>query len=216
MSDDLLLTLAEISAALIGLFLVGMVFYIQTGFDRIERPREVVDYFRASTLITFILFGIPLAISLTLVSLPILWSQILYLVLVVGLIVVNVTTARTVWACVRVTGFRLLVWMEMIGTAVVLLMVVLPLATGGLAPEREDLVPALLLSLGIGFYGTCVLVLTLFDLARAELAANGDRVAPISSASGEPALSDGGSEGTERSRDEALDDVADDRSDIDG
>ena len=47
-------------------------------------------------------------------------------------------------------------------------MVILPLATGGLSPEREDLVPGILLSLGIAFLGTCVLVLTLFDIARFE------------------------------------------------
>lgn len=168
-SDDFLIAIAETSAALIGLFLVGMIFYIQTGFDRPERSRSVVEpYFRAATLITFISFAIPLGVSLTLVAGPIVWSRLLYMALVVGLIVVNFTTVRTVRECVRATGLRLLVMMEVVGTAVVVLMVILPLATGGLSPEREDLVPAILLSLGIGFLSTCVLVLTLFDIARFE------------------------------------------------
>ena len=42
-SDNFLLTVASISAGLTGLFLVGMIFYIQTGFARSERSREVVD-----------------------------------------------------------------------------------------------------------------------------------------------------------------------------
>lgn len=42
-SNDFLIAVAEISAALIGLFLVGMIFYIQTGFDRLERSRGVVS-----------------------------------------------------------------------------------------------------------------------------------------------------------------------------
>ena len=47
--DSFLLTLAEASETLIGLFLVGMVYYIQSGFSQMERSREVVEpYFRAS------------------------------------------------------------------------------------------------------------------------------------------------------------------------
>lgn len=170
-SNEFLIALAEISAALIGLFLVGMIFYIQTGFDRLERSRSVVEpYFRAATLITFISFAIPLGVSLTLVALPIVWSRLLYVALVVGLIVVDFSTVKTVRECVRVTGLRLLLMMEAVGTVVVALMVILPLVTGGLRPEREDFVPVILLSLGIGFLSTCVLVLTLFDIARFERA----------------------------------------------
>ena len=168
-SDSFLIAVAEISAALIGLFLVGMIFYIQTGFDRLERSRDVVEpYFRAATLITFISFAIPLGVSLTLVALPVVWSRLLYVALVVGLIVVDFSTVKAVRECVRVTGLRLLLMVEVVGTLVVALMVILPLATGGLAPGREDLVPAILLSLAIGFLSTCVLVLTLFDIARFE------------------------------------------------
>lgn len=168
-ADDFLIAVAEISAALIGLFLVGMIFYIQTGFDRLERSRNVVEpYFRAATLITFIAFAIPLGVSLTLVVLPIVWSRLLYVALVVGLIVVNISTVKTVRECVRVTGLRLLLMMEGVGTVVVAAMVILPPVTGGLRPEREDFVPVILLSLGIGFLSTCVLVLTLFDIARFE------------------------------------------------
>ncbi len=168
-SDNLLVTLAEISAGLTGLFLVGMVFYIQTGYDRIERSREVVEpYFRAATTITFILYAIPLFVSLTLVALPIGWSRLLYLVMVVGLVVTDVTTVSTVRAVRRATRLGLLTMIEAVGTAAVAVMVILPLATGGFSPDREDLVPALLLSLGVAFLGTCVLVLTLFDIARLE------------------------------------------------
>jgi hypothetical protein len=171
-SDDFLLTIAEISAGLTGLFLVGMIFYIQSGIKQHKRSRGVVEpYFRAATLITFIAYGIPLAVSLTLVSLPIIWSRLLYSALVVSLIVADVSTVSTVRAVMRVTRLRLLVVMEVVGTAVVALMAILPMATGGLSPDREDLVPAILLSLGIGFLGTCVLVITLFDIARYERSA---------------------------------------------
>ena len=168
-SDTFLVSLAEIAAGLTGLFLVGMIFYIQTGYDRIERSRKVVEpYFRAATTVTFIAYAIPLFVSLTLVALPIGWSRLLFLILVLGLVVADVSTVTTVRTVRRATRLGLLTMMEVVGTAVVALMVILPLATGGLSPDREDLVPALLLSLAVAFLGTCVLVLTLFDISRLE------------------------------------------------
>ena len=170
-SDQFLIAVAEISAGLTGLFLVGMIFYIQTGYDRLERSRDVVEpYFRAATTITFIAYGIPLGVSLALVALPIGWSRLLFLVLIVAFVVVDVATVSTVRNVVRLTGLRLLAAMEIVGTVAVALMVILPLVSGGLTPDREDLVPAILLSLGVAFLGTCVLVLSLFDIARFERA----------------------------------------------
>ena len=168
-SDAFLLTVASISAGLTGLFLVGMIFYIQTGFDRSDRSREVVEpYFRAATTITLISYAIPLGVSLTLVALPIVWSRLLFLTLMLGLVAAAVSTFLGVRSVMRVAGLGLLVMIEVVGTAVLVLMVILPLATGGLSPDREDLVPAILLSLGIAFLSTSVLVLTLFDIARFE------------------------------------------------
>lgn len=167
--DDFLLALAEISAALTGLFLVGMILYIQIGYERSERSRAVVEpYFRAATTITFIAYAIPVVVPLTLVVLPVAWSVVLYYALVVGLIVVNISTVSTVRKVQQELRLGLLVMIEVVGTAVIGLMIILPLATGGLTPDREDLVPGILLSLGIAFLGTWVLVLTLFDIARFE------------------------------------------------
>ena len=168
-ADELLTELAAISASLIGLFLVGMILYIQTGFGRAERTRELVEpYFRAATMITFISSALPLAVSLTLVTLPIGWSRVLYGAVIVGLAAADLKTIDTVRACVKATGLNLLWAMEAAGTVLVLAMAVTPLWIGGLSPQREDLVPGLLLGLAVGFLSTCVLVLTLFDIARIE------------------------------------------------
>ena len=168
-TDAFLLLVAEVSAALIGLFLVGMIFYIQTGFGQLERSRVVVEpYFRASTRIVLILYSIPLGLSLTLVALPIVWSQLFFLVLIVGLVAANISTAVGVRPVMKVTGNRTLFINEIVGTAGVALMVILPLASGGFSPNREDLVGPILISLGIAFLSTCVLVLTLFDIAQFE------------------------------------------------
>ncbi len=171
-SDDFLEALAGISASLIGLFLVGMILYIQTGFDREERTRSVIEpYFRAATLITFISLALPLGVSLTLVALPIGWSLLLYATSIVALVAADLQTINTVRVAVRATGLNLLWVMEAVGTVLVVAMAIIPLATGGFSPDREDLVPGLLLSLAIGFLSTCVLVLTLFDIARIERSA---------------------------------------------
>lgn len=179
-SDGFFLALAEISSALTGLFLVGIVLYIQVGYDKSERSRAVVEpYMRAATSITFIAYAIPVVVSLTLVSLPIAWSRWLYYGLLLGLVVVNVSTVATVRRVQREMKLRLLVMIEVVGTVAVALMVVLPLATGGLTLTRDDLVPGLLLSLGVAFLGTWVLVLTLFDIAGYE------RSQPTSAGSGD-------------------------------
>ena len=168
-SDALLLTVASVSAGLMGLFLVGMIFYIQSGFSQLERSREVVEpYFRASTRIVLILYAFPLGLALTLVALPDMWSRLLFLALTLGLVAANVSTAGGVRSVTRTTGTRTLLINEVVGTAGVALMVILPLATGGFSPDREDLVPAILLGLGVGFLSTCVLVLTLFYIAQFE------------------------------------------------
>jgi hypothetical protein len=168
-SDDFLLALAEIASALTGLFLVGIVLYIQVGYDKAERSRPVVEpYLRAATSITFIAYAVPVVVSLTLVSLPIGWSRWLYYGLVLGLVVVNISTVSTVRRLQQVIRLRLLVMIEVVGTVAVVLMIVLPLATGGVAFSRDNVVPGLLISLGMAFLGTWVLVLTLFDIARFE------------------------------------------------
>lgn len=167
--DSFLLALAELSAGLTGLFLVGMIFYIQQGYKSNERSRAVMEpYFRAATAITLIAYAIPMTVSLTLIALPIVWSRVLLLLLVVLLVLTNISTVATVKAVRREVGLPLLTMVEVVGTGVVALMIVFPLASGGLRPDQEDLVPTLLLSLGIAFLGTVALVLTLFDIARYE------------------------------------------------
>ena len=174
-SEGFLLTISSISAGLIGLFLVGMTIYIQTGYDTHERSRDVVEpYFRAATLITFIAYTVPLAVGLTLVALPLVWSQILYWALVIGLLVVNVRTVSTVRDVQRDVGLSLLTMVEVVGTVAIAAMILIPLVTGGIGPGQEDLVPGLLISMGIAFLGTCVLVLSLFDIARFERSHDGD------------------------------------------
>ena len=75
-SDEFLLTLAEVTAGLLGLFLVGVIFFVESGFRRLTRSREVFEpYIRASTRIVLVLCAVPLGLSLTLPVLTLAWKR---------------------------------------------------------------------------------------------------------------------------------------------
>lgn len=169
--DAFLLNMAEVSAGLTGLFLVGVFFYIETGFRQLGDGREVYEtYFRASTRIVMVLFSIPLGLSLSLVVLEPVWNRVLFALLSLILIAANVDTARRIPAVHRVTGSIALLVNEVVGSVGVLIIVVLPWLLGGFHPTREDLAWAILLSFATGFVSILTLVLSVFDIARANSA----------------------------------------------
>jgi hypothetical protein len=151
-SDAFLLNMAEISATLIGLFLVGVFFYVEGGLRRWKQAREVAEpYLRAGTRITLIVFSIPLGLSLTLVALEEIWARMLFVVLSLLLLVANVDTAIRIRGLARVTGSTALVVNEVVTDVIALVIVVTPWALGGLHPTREDLTWAILLAFAAGF-----------------------------------------------------------------
>jgi hypothetical protein len=170
-SDSFLLNMAEVSSALIGLFLVGVLFYVESGFPRLEHTRGAVEpYFRASTRIVLVLFAIPLGLSLTLVALEPVWSRFLFVLLSLLLVAANVDTVVRIRALAKATGAASMLATELVGSLAVLVLVVLPWALGGLHPTREDLTWAILLSFAVGFMSICAMVMSVFDVARFEQA----------------------------------------------
>lgn len=166
-SDDYLLSIAGVSATLIGLFLVGAFFYAETGLRRLDDARGVFGaYLRAGIRITLIVFTIPLGLSLTLVALEPEWNRVLFAVLSVILVAANVDTAMRIPAVWRATRSTALLLMEVLTTAGVLVLVILPWALGGLQPTREDLNWAILIALAAGFLSISATVMSVFDIAR--------------------------------------------------
>jgi hypothetical protein len=171
-SNEFLLNMAEVSSQLIGLFLIGVLFFADAGFRRLERTRSVVEpYFRASTRIVLVLFALPVGLSLALVWLGPIWSTVLFAALSVVLLAANVDTAKRIRAVKRVTGATALLVNELLGTVGVLVIVTVPWILGGPRPDREDLAWAILLSFGLGFVSVCAIVLSVFDIGRYEAAA---------------------------------------------
>jgi hypothetical protein len=172
-SDAFLLNVAEVSATLIGLFLVGVFFYAETGFRRLAQgaPGVVEPYFRAGTRIVLILYALPLGLSLSLVVLGLNWNRVLFALMSVILVAANIDTLARVRPFAKVTGSAVFLVNEVVGTAADLAIVVTPWALGGLHPTREDLTWAILLSLGAGFLSISALVLSVFETSGSEGAA---------------------------------------------
>jgi membrane protein implicated in regulation of membrane protease activity len=138
-SDAFLLNMAEVSATLIGLFMVGVFFYIETGFRRLEKGREVFEpYFRAGTRIVLILYALPLGLSLTLVVLSLNWNRVLFALFSLLLVAANVDSFTRVRGVAKVSGSPILLANELLGTAAVVVLVTLPWILGRFHPTRED------------------------------------------------------------------------------
>jgi hypothetical protein len=149
--------------------MVGVFFFADTGFRRLDRARGIVEpYFRASTRIVLVLYALPLGLSLSLVALEPVWSRVLFALLSLLLLAANLDTAARVRAVARVTGSTALLVNELVGTAAVLVIVALPWVLGGLHPTREDLTWTILLAFATGFASISALVLFVLDLARFE------------------------------------------------
>lgn len=170
-TDAFLLNVAEVSATLIGLFLVGVFFYVETGLRRWHRARDVFEaYLRSGTRITLIVFAISLGLSLSLVALEVVWSRLLFALLSVLLIAANVDSAVRVRGVARVTGSPALLVNEVVTTVLTGVLIVLPWVLGGLHPSPEDLTWAILLSFAAGFLSIGAIVVSAFDVARLEAA----------------------------------------------
>jgi hypothetical protein len=168
-SDSFLLNMAEVSATLIGLFLVGIFFFVETGFRRLGPAREVfVPYFRAGTRIVLLLYALPLGLSLTLVVLSPNWNRVLFVFLSLTLLAANADSIVRIWAVAKAKGSSVLLVNELLGTAAVVALVSIPWILGGLHPTREDLTWAILLSFGSGFLSVGALVLAVLDIAGDE------------------------------------------------
>lgn len=168
-SNAFLLNMAEVSATLIGLFLVGVFFYVDTGFRRWGLARERFEpYLRSGTRITMIVFAISLGLSLALVALSLPWARALFAVLSLVLVAANVDSAVRVRGVKKATGSTALLVNEVVTSVMAVVLIVTPWAVGGLHPTRKDLTWAILLAFAAGFLSISATVMSVFDIARLD------------------------------------------------
>jgi hypothetical protein len=167
-SDAFLLNVAEVSASLVGLFLVGIFFYVESGLQR-SRGRAVFQlYLRAGTRITLIVFAIPIGLSLALVALEPAWVRLIFVVLSILLVAANVDSVARVRGVAGATRSRALLLNEIATTIMTVTLVILPWLLGGLHPYRGDFVWAILLAFAVGFLSISTTVISTFDVASVE------------------------------------------------
>lgn len=161
---EFFIALAGVAATLIGAFLIGVFFYIDSEQHRHLTASLAADlYLRASVQWIFIVLAGPLFVSLSLVAMNPLIGAIVFIVFSVILIASAIETARCIMAVGREGASRSLVVNQWFNGASVLAIVVLPWILGGWVPPAETFIPSMLLSLVVGFSSTAALVMSQFD-----------------------------------------------------
>jgi hypothetical protein len=89
-------------------------------------------------------------------------------VLSLALIAANLDTALRIPDVRRLTGSKVLLINEVLGTIGVVVIVLLPWVLGGIDPSREDLTWSILIAFGTAFLSLATLLLSVFDIAAAS------------------------------------------------
>lgn len=159
--DEFLLGLAGISATLIGTFIVGVFFYIDSDLHRRRSASEAEDrYFRSGMRWIFTAYSLPLLAPLALVALEPLWGALVFIALAAMLVMASIDTGRRI---VKVGASKAIAVNEWLTSAAVAVALVLPWVLGGLVPPASAFIPSLLLVLASGFASTAALVVAEFD-----------------------------------------------------
>ncbi len=175
--NDFLLGLAGVSGTMLGTFIVGVFFYIDSEMHRRLAASEAADrYFRSSIRWVFTAYSIPLLVPLALASLDALWGALSFIALGILLVAMTVETARRILARGGAGSSRSLVVNEWASSLGIVIAMVLPSTLGGWVPAPDDFVPSLLILLACGFASTAALVMTQFDATMGMVdAVVGDR-----------------------------------------
>ena len=159
--DEFLLGLAGISATLIGTFIVGVFFYIDSDLHRRRSASEAEDlYFRSGMRWIFTAYSLPLLAPLALVALEPVWGALVFIALAAMLVMASIDTGRRI---VKVGASKAIAVNEWLTSAAVAVALVLPWVLGGWVPPASAFIPSLLLVLASGFASTAALVVAEFD-----------------------------------------------------
>ena len=97
--NDFLVGLAGVSGTMLGTFIVGVFFYIDSEMHRRLAASEAADrYFRSSIRWVFTAYSIPLLVPLALASLDALWGALSFIALGILLVAMTVETGRRILA----------------------------------------------------------------------------------------------------------------------
>jgi hypothetical protein len=161
---EFLIGLAGVSATLLGAFVVGVFFYIDSEQHRHLTASLAADlYLRAGVQWIFILLALPLFVSLALVSTETLYGAIIFIFFSVILVGSTVDTARRILALMGPRPSMGVLINNWFSAAAVVAIVALPWIIGGWLPSAEAYMPSIILALLAGFSSIAILVIMQFD-----------------------------------------------------
>jgi hypothetical protein len=170
-SDGFLLALAGISATLLGTFTVGVFFYLNSPRHYERGPGAAADrYMRSGARWVFSAYSLPLLVPMVLVGTGPRWAAASVALLAAALVAATGDTSRRILAKGATHMSPSVAVNEIATTVLVLVLVVLPWATGGWLPPASAFVPSLLLALVAAFTSTATVVMYTFDRAEDEAA----------------------------------------------
>jgi len=166
--NELLLGIAGVGATLIGTFIVGVFFYIDTDLHRMLMATDAADrYLRSGVRWVFLVYALPVLVPLTLAALDPIWGAATFIALSAILVMATVDTGRRIVKSGRMGVSRSLAVNQWVSTVGVLALVVLPWVIGGWLPPASAFVPSTIIAIAIGFTSTAALIMTQFDATAA-------------------------------------------------
>ena len=175
---EFLLGLAGASATLLGTFIVGVFFYIDSHLHRRLSASESADlYARSGIRWVFTAYALPLFVALALAALDPIWGTVAFILLGIMLLLMSVDTGRRVLMKGGPGISRGVMVNEWVTSAAVLIALMLPWILGGWVPEPPAFIPSLILVLGAGFASTAALVMAEFDATLGITASPDDTTA---------------------------------------
>ena len=166
--DELLLGVAGVSATLLGTFIVGVFFYIDTDMHRRLMASDTADrYLRSGVRWVFVVYALALFASLALAALDTVWGAATFIALSAILVVSTVDTGRRMLMEGGSGDSSALLINQWTSTAAVIVLIALPWIIGGWVPPTSAFVPSILIALAAGFTSTAALIMSQFDATAA-------------------------------------------------
>ncbi|MCS5718451.1 hypothetical protein N1027_09905 [Herbiconiux sp. CPCC 205763] len=167
-SSEFLLGLGGVAATLIGTFIVGVFFYLDTDLHRMMMASDAADhYLRSGVRWVFAVYALPLFVALTLAVFDPIWGALTFIGISVIVLLSTVDTGRRMLKR-RGSGESIgLVVNQWVCTGAVVVLVSLPWILGGWVPPATAFIPSIVLALAAAFASTVALIMKQFDLTAA-------------------------------------------------